>query len=269
MLLHPKRWRLSLHLGLLLALSLGFSSCALAQTSCRSIPKEELATWGQKLGPKWEVPLQNFFNTIHLSLHTPYSIPAQKQQLQQFSRSLDVATWSRVLKMNPDSQEFQLYLSWLRDRYIGYLLRVPRGREIQLNRIQPRWWSADLRQQVEQFPAAPTLSRIQSFSCRTQADHTTYPCQENLLRLRYQLSASVFCRPDERADRALIHVLVRQDGSKLRILDIEREYEPLFQRATLDWIAMSRNLSTEGQRRLLATLTSTPPPASQRQPASH
>jgi len=231
-------------------------SCAFADTApsfCSPLTSVEQKRWKDQL--KWDIPqvITQNLRDLHVELKTQEEDEViRRRQMRAMAMSFDLGTWSNRLSTSAGvSQKPLEYLfgTWIKDRYLGSVLRMIRKDElavIRRNTLQPA-----VVEYANQYPLEPLITKISNFTCITPEDNKTYRCGDRMLIVEAQLSPRILCSQSKAWSDYRVKFLVRIDAVVGPvIIDVERMQRRIYQTAFLDF----EKLKSETSPQALLTL---------------
>lgn len=206
---------------------------------CAPLTNLEQKRWKDLL--KWDVPqmLTQNLKDIHFEIRsTDEDDVIRRRQMRAMSLAFDFGTWALRLSNNAGVSQKQmeyLFGAWIKDRYLGSVLRTIRKDEIVTIQKNPRSFPTSTLERIHQYPVEPLITKINNFQCVTQEDSKTYRCGDKMLTIEAQLSPQVLCSQQNAWSEYRIKFFVRIDPIfGPLIFDVERMHRRIYQTAFLD-----------------------------------
>ena len=210
-----------------------------APSYCAPLTNLEQKRWRDLL--KWDVPqmLTQNLKDVHFEIRsTDEDDVIRRRQMRAMSMAFDFGTWALRLNSNAGVSQKQmeyLFGAWIKDRYLGSVLRTVRKDEIVTIQKNPRSFPTATLERIHQYPVEPLITKINNFQCITQEDSKTYRCGDKMLTIEAQLSPQVLCSQDKAWSEYRVKFFVRIDPVLgPLIFDVERMQRRIYQTAFLD-----------------------------------
>lgn len=220
----------------------------------------EQKRWKDQL--KWDLPqiLTQNLKDLHFELRNQDEDEViRRRQMRSMGQAFDFSTWSvRLSNSTGVSQKSLEYLfgSWVKDRYLGSILRTIRKDEIGTVQRNPRSYTQAAIEKMHQYPVAPLFTKISNFQCHTPEDNRTYKCGDKMLVVEAQLSPEILCNQENAWSEYRVKFLVRIDAVfGPVIVDVERMQRRIYQTAFLDFEKLKAETPTSSLLTLFSQWT--------------
>lgn len=223
-----------------LVLLLGFSIHASnSYAICQTVLSQQVELQVQRFGADPAGVVKNLTSNVHAQFSDKKGPKENlifldhqrvQNQMSELYENFSVSVWMDRLNMVNEIKQLNafenselsyLFTHWVRAKYMAYVQRLVRKRELEeVFRVSGRF-PAQLKQKTVKEPASLMVTGYSRFYCKEKMDKYAYDCKREMTFVHTQLSPEVLCNNLKLAKAAQFKYLVQKTSFGFRIVDVQ------------------------------------------------